>query len=126
VSEILLITVSTPLAGHSRFNGRYRMEPSILFAGLVGAVGVLHLLTKGVNFAQRYFFSSKSAHQQKIKTTRSDWYVFFAWSDLVGTDAGKKVPTDRDNDGLGSRVVSTPRKAVRKPARRPAARLVAQ
>jgi len=100
------------------------MEPSILFAGLVGAIGAVHLLTRGVNFAQKYLF--KTDRRQHHKTKRSDWYVFFAWSDLVGSDTAKSAPSKRDDDGVGVRVASVPPKAVRKPARRPAARLAIQ
>jgi len=114
------------LRGIPANSGRYKMEPSTLFAGLVGAVGALHLLTRGVNFAQKFFFGADSRQQHRTKTKRSDWYVFFAWSDLVGSDAVKNAPSKRDDDGVGARVVSAPRKTVRKQAPRPAARLVVQ
>lgn len=102
------------------------MESTILFAGLVGAVGVLHLLSQAVDYVQRASGMADARKQTANKTKRSDWYVFFCWSDLVGSDAKDNSNRRQNGDKVGVRETSPARKTARRPtAQRPTLRLSA-
>lgn len=102
------------------------MEPLVLFAGFVGAIGLMHLLTNTVSLLKRWFGGAqtgKTVVRNKVK--RDDWYVFFDWNDLVGRDAQKKSTANRSDDttGVQDHVVS---KKQRRSPQRPSLRLSLQ
>jgi hypothetical protein len=81
------------------------MEPSIVFAGFILCLCAMHLVWRISEQIAKWWAKSRpeqssaknSAQNSVKKAIRSDWYVFFSCSDLLGKDPGKKQDSVRKN-----------------------------
>jgi hypothetical protein len=77
------------------------MEPSIVFAGFILCLCAMHLVWQISEQIAKWWAKSRpeqsSAKNSVKKAIRSDWYVFFRCSDLLGKDPGKKQDSVRKN-----------------------------
>jgi hypothetical protein len=88
------------------------MEPIMLFSTLVLAVAAMHLISQSVEALRGKNRNLRTGKEKSSNTTkRSDWYMFFKLSDLLGPD--KIEPKS---------VTQTPQKTTT-PQRRPEKRL---
>jgi hypothetical protein len=81
------------------------MEPSIVFAEFILCMCAMHLVLQASEQIAKWWAKSRpeqssaknSAQNSVKKAIRSDWYVFFSCSDLLGKDPGKKQDSARIN-----------------------------
>lgn len=92
------------------------MEPSILFTELVLGMCAIHLVRQASDAVTRWWARRHPGHavsaQSAKKVVRSDWYVFFSYSDLVGRKS-RKI----EGEGRNSAGQERPRRNVRRSAR---------
>jgi len=92
------------------------VEPSTLFAELVIGMCAIHLVRQASDVVSRWWAQRHPGHaaseQSAKKTVRSDWYVFFNCSDLVGKESRKVQEESRNSTRPGK-----PKRDVRKVAR---------
>ena len=87
------------------------MEPSVVFAGFILCMCAMHLIWQASEHVAKWWTESHPERKGRKKAVRSDWYVFFSYSDLLGKEPEQK----RQQPGI------QPDQSKRN--RRPAARL---
>jgi hypothetical protein len=73
------------------------MEPSIVFAEFILCMCAMHLVLQASEQIAKWWAKSRPEQSSAKNSIRSDWYVFFSCSDLLGKDPGKKQDSARIN-----------------------------
>ena len=66
------------------------MEPSVVFAGFILCMCAMHLIWQTSEQIAKWWAESRPEPKNTKKAVRSDWYVFFSCSDLLGKEPEKK------------------------------------
>lgn len=81
------------------------MEPGMLFVGLIGAIGTMHLAAQAGKTLVSRLTPPGGARKARTARTgmRDDWYVFFHCADLYGREqatpaAGPRAGRPADGD----------------------------
>ena len=96
------------------------MEPGMLFVGLIGAIGTMHLAAQaGKALASRLTPPGDARKDRTARTgMRDDWYVFFHCADLYGREYAGPSPGPRaGRPADGGRQEATRPRSVRPRAR---------
>ncbi len=87
------------------------MEPSVVFAGFILCMCAMHLIWQTSEHVAKWWAESRPERKSTKKAVRSDWYVFFSYSDLIGKEPEKKREQSRFQPG-------PPKRTQRRPAAR--------
>jgi hypothetical protein len=80
------------------------MELSMVFTGFILSMCALHLVCRASGQIARWWAGSRPdqsilSRKSGKKVIRSDWYVFFYRSDLLGKEPEKNQPEARKSSG---------------------------